>query len=91
MSERSELSKEHHAIVSGWRTEERGASMSRNALAVRSRRRRRVVAAVLLAATVSASGSAHAAAPVGPSTPGSTWTDPGTSTVTTGIPLPQHR
>jgi hypothetical protein len=55
------------------------------------RRRRRMVAAIVLAATVAASGSAWAAAPGGPSTPGSTWTDPGTSTVTTGIPQPpQH-
>jgi hypothetical protein len=55
------------------------------------RRRRRLVAAVVLAASVAASGSARAAAPGGPATPGSTWTDPGTSTVTTAIPLPPGR
>jgi hypothetical protein len=54
------------------------------------RRRRRALAALVLAATVAASGSAWAASPVAPS-PGSTWTDPGQGTITTGIPLPQGR
>ncbi|HZE67526.1 MAG TPA: hypothetical protein VE081_12885 [Sporichthyaceae bacterium] len=53
------------------------------------RRRRRALAALVLAATVASAGSAWANAPVAPS-PGSTWTDQGPGTVTTGIPLPHH-
>jgi hypothetical protein len=50
-----------------------------------------VVGAMVLAATVVSPGSAWAATPIGPNTPGSTWTDPGTSTVTNGIPVPHSR
>jgi hypothetical protein len=62
-----------------------------NAGMVRDRRRQRVLAALVLAATVAASGSARAAAPVAPPSPGSTWTDSGQGTVSAGIPLPQGR
>jgi len=49
-----------------------------------------LLAALALVPVLALGGSAWAATPGGPSVPGSTWTDPGTSTVTTGIPLPKH-
>ena len=52
---------------------------------------RAVLAALVVTATLAATGSAWAVTPIGPNTPGSTWTDPGTSTVTTGIPAPPSR
>jgi hypothetical protein len=52
---------------------------------------RAALAALVLAATVAGAGSAWAVTPIGPNTPGSTWTDPGTSTVSNGVPLPPHR
>jgi opacity protein-like surface antigen len=59
-------------------------------MASNRQRRRLVVAAVVLAATMAAAGSAWAASPIPPQ-PGSTWTDAGQGTVTSGIPVPHSR
>jgi hypothetical protein len=50
-----------------------------------------LIAVLALIPVLALGGSAWAATPGGPATPGSTWTDNGAGAATAGIPLPPQR